>query len=300
MSETATSKLATRGPAKLGSWGFNILFFVITFVFAIVCVVLSFLPGRKVFMKSMQLYTRTMVAAFEEFVGVDIEVRGKEHLPEGACIIASKHQSYGDGIVMFSSVDDISFIADNHIEKFGIIRRILAKIGAVMVDNCGGPEQRERMMEISARVKAQGRKILIYPEGHLSQVGTHHRYRKGIYHLYMDFDCPVVPVATNLGQRWNKNQWWKYPGPAVVEFLEPIPAPSEGGRAQGLGEKDAFMAELQERIETRSIALLDLERPGALNVADIGELREGDQAREKREAREAKAQAEAARIAMTR
>ena len=284
--EGMMSKLATRGPAKLGSWGFNILFFVITALFAVVCVVVSFLPGRTIFMRTVQMYTRTMMAAFEEFVGVDIEVRGREHLPEGACIIAAKHQSYGDGIVMFSSVDDISFIADNHIEKFGVIRRILAKIGAVMVDNCGGPEQRARMMEVSARVKEQGRKILIYPEGHLSEVGTHHRYRKGIYHLYRDFDCPVVPVATNLGQRWNQNRWWKYPGPAVVEFLEPIPAPSEGGTLQGFGDKDAFMAELQERIETRSIALLDLERPGALKMEDIGELREGAAAKAKREARE--------------
>jgi len=286
MAEVKEARPASR-PARLGSAIFNILFFLITLIFAIVCAVLSLLPGRKLFMRSVQMYTRSLVAAFEEFCGVDIEIRGREHLPEGACIIASKHQSYGDGPVMFSNVKDISFIADNHIEKFWVIRRILQKIGAVMVDNCGGPEQRERMMEVSARIKDQGRKILIYPEGHLSKVGTHHRYRKGIFHLYQDFEVPVVPVATNLGQRWNQNRWLKYPGKAVVEFLPPI--------LPGQTDKEAFMAELQEVIETRSVALLDLERPGALDLADIGKLSENKVARAKREAREAKERAEVMR-----
>ena len=281
-----TSQTKTPRPARLGSFIFNILFFLLTFLFALICAALSLLPGRRLFMKSVQTYTRTLVAMFEEFCGVDVEVRGRENLPEGACIIAAKHQSYGDGPVMFSSVDDISFIADNHIEKFWVVRRILRKIGAVMVDNCGGPEQRERMMEISQRVKDQGRKILIYPEGHLSKVGTHHRYRKGIFHLYRDFGVPVVPVATNLGQRWNQNRWLKYPGKAVVEFLPPIAADAFGD-----DDKEAFMAHLQKVIETRSIELLDLDKPGALLVADIGKMEENSVARAKREAREAATEA---------
>ena len=271
-------------PMYLGSFVFNIMFGAITLVFVVWCFVISFLPGRKLFMKSVQAYTRTLVAAFEEFCRVDVEIQGREHLPDGACILAPKHQSYGDGPVMFANVDDISFVADNHIEKLWIMKRILGKIGAVMVDNCGGPEQREKMMEVSARLKDQGRKILIYPEGHLSRVGTHHRYRKGIFHLYQDFDIPVVPVATNLGQRWNQNRWLKYSGRAVVEFLEPI--------APRMDDKEAFMALLQERVETASIALLDLDNPGALKERDIGKLEENAVARAKREAREAREVAE--------
>ena len=280
---TVPDTLPPARPARLGSWVFNIAFILLTPLFALVCVAASLIPGRRVFLACVQAYTRTVVAAFEEFCGVDVEVRGRGFLPDGACIIAAKHQSYGDGPVMFGEVDDISFIADNHIEKFWIMRRILAKIGAVMVDSCGGPEQRKRMMDVSARLKSSGRKVLIYPEGHLSAAGSRHRYRKGVFHLYRDLEVPVVPVATNLGQRWNQNRWLKYPGPAVVEFLAPIPADSFGD-----ADKDAFMAHLQEVIETRSLQLLDLERPGALKLDDIGVEKEGRAARRKREAREAR------------
>ena len=59
----------------------------------------------------------------------------------------------------------------------------------------------------------------------------------------------------------------------------------------GLG-KEEFMARLESDIETRSIALLDLENLGALNPDDIGKVEENDVARAKREAREKEREAE--------
>jgi 1-acyl-sn-glycerol-3-phosphate acyltransferase len=50
---------------------------------------------------------------------------------------------------------------------------------------------------------------------------------------------PVVPVATNLGLRWQQEDFRKYPGPAVIEFLDPIPP--------GLG-KDEFLKRLSGAI----------------------------------------------------
>ena len=83
-----------------------------------------------------------------------------------------------------------------------------------------------------------------------------------------------------MGQRWNQAEWEKYKGKAHIEFLEPIPL--------GL-EKEAFMSLLQERIESRSIELLDLENLGALNPDNIGQMKENHVAAAKRMAREAEA-----------
>ena len=286
MTELVAAKDGPTRPQRLGSAVFNILFALITLVFVPLCALLSFVPGRKALMWGVRTYTRTLVAAFEEFCAVDVEVRGIGLLPEGACIIASKHQSYGDGPVMVSRVDDISFVADDHIAKLTVMRRILEKLGAVLIDNKGGDGEREKVNQLAARVREQGRKMLIYPEGHLSEVGTRHRYRRGVWHIYRDFDCPVVPVATNLGQRWNQNRWIKHSGRAVVEFLPPIPP--------GM-DKEPFMELLEARIETRSRELLDLNEPGLLDPSNIGRLTENPKAREKREARER----EEARRAMT-
>jgi 1-acyl-sn-glycerol-3-phosphate acyltransferase len=267
---------------------FNAFFVVTTFIYALICVIFSLLPGRKLMMASLRRYTRVMVWGMRRIAGIDVTVTGHENVPkEGAVIIAAKHQSYGDGLVMFSQFFDLSFVTGDHLEKFLFLKRILAKMNAVVIDNCGGVDARERMAQTSQIVREQGRRILIYPEGHLSKVGTQHRYRKGVYHLYADFGCPVVPVATNLGQRWNQNDFKKHAGPAKLEFLEPI--------MPGL-EKDEFMALLETRIETRSRELLDMENLGALDPADIGRVEENEVARAKRLAREAAEAAESKTI----
>ena len=256
------------------SFFFNILFYTATVFFALLCVVLSFLPGRKPIMLGLSAYTKSMVWLMRAVAGINVQVSGHERLPaKGPYIIAPKHQSYGDGFVMFSQFNDLSFVTGDHLEKFMTLKRILRKAGAVVINNCGGTNARDSLQERAAIVQKEGRKLLIYPEGHLSQVGTHHRFRKGVYFMYEDFDCPVVLVATNLGQRWNQNNWTKHKGIAHVEFLEPI--------MPGLG-KDEFMRQLETRIETRSLELLDMENLGALDPADIGKLTENESARKKR------------------
>ena len=238
------------------SFLFNILFYVFSVFFALACVVLSFLPGRKPIMFGLWAYSRSMVWLMRWVGDIKINVTGHENLPEkGPYIIAPKHQSYGDGFVVFSQFFDLSFVTDDHLEKYMTIKHILRKAGAVVIDNCGGTDARDKLQTKAELVRAEGRRLLIYPEGHLSAPGEQRRYRKGIFHLYQDFQCPVVPMATNLGQRWNQNVWTKHKGDATVEFLTPI--------EPGMG-KDEFMEKLETVIETRSLALLDFENPGAL------------------------------------
>jgi len=264
---------------------FNIFFMVMSFVYITLAMLLSFLPGRAAVMKIARCYTREMVWAMRNIAGINVTVAGHEHLNhQGPVIIASKHQSYGDGFVLFSQFKDLSFVTGNQIEKFPFVSRVLQKMNAVVIDSSGGDQVRETFKTTSQIIQQQGRRVLIFPEGHLSEPGTHHRYRKGIWYLYKDFDCPVVPVASNLGQRWNQIDWKKHRGDAVMEFMEPIPP--------GL-EKEDFMALLQDRIETRSIELLDLDNPGALYPGNIGKRKENASAFAKRLKREAIMQREA-------
>lgn len=232
----------------LRSLGFQACYWVMSSFFAITAVPLILIPGRAALMAWIRTYTKTMVWCMRHIGGIRVQVMGREHLPEGPCIIAAKHQSWGDGFVMFSAVPDLAFVTGDHLMRYPLLGPILKKMGAIVVDNCGGAAARGRLIagELEA-ARHNGRSILIYPEGHLSPVGTQHRYRKGVYHLYEKYGVPVVPVATDLGLRWPQQEKRLNPGPCSVEFLEPIDP--------GLG-KDAFMEKLETMIETRSRALL--------------------------------------------
>lgn len=259
---------------------FNIGFALITIIFTLLCAVLSFIPSRKPIMWAVRRYCHRMVQLMR-LIGIKPTVTGHENIPDGPAIIASKHLSYGDGFLLVSQIKGLSFVTGDHITKFPFISRILDKLNAVVVSSCGGKELRTRLLETSRIIHMQNRKLLIFPEGHLSKVGTYHQYKRGVYHLYKDLNCPVVPVAQNLGQRWNQMDWAKYPGEAKMEFLEPI--------APGLG-KTEFMALLQDRIETRSLELLDYNNLGALDPDTVGQMLENKSASAAREAKEAKNQ----------
>lgn len=244
---------ANAAPGALRNLLFQAAYWSTSIVVAVLSLPMLLWPNRKPLMAWIRLYSRAMVFWMQAICGVRLEVRGRERVPEGGCIIASKHQSWGDGYCMFSQFDDLSFVTGDHLEKLPLVGSILRKMQAIVVASCGGTESRAALMDedmLSAR--QQGRRILIYPEGRLVPVGHYMPYRKGVFHMYEAYGCPVVPVATNLGLFWPLDAWRLRPGLAVNEFLEPIPP--------GL-PKAEFMALLHDRIEKASLALLPADFP---------------------------------------
>jgi 1-acyl-sn-glycerol-3-phosphate acyltransferase len=229
------------------SFAFAVAYWWLSIFYSLLALLLTLVPGRKPVLWVIQRYTRRMVWAMEHMAGIRLEIRGRENLPGVPVIFACKHQSWGDGFSIYSQFDDLAFVTGDHLEKYPFMSTLLSKLGAIVVNNCGGIEARKALADRSAEAARDGRHILIYPEGHLSAPGTHHRYRTGVWHMYRNFNRPVVPVATNLGLFWRGERYEKVSGTAVLEFLEPI--------MPGL-DKSEFMTLLQDMIETRSQHLI--------------------------------------------
>ncbi len=242
--ESATS----RGGGDAGrSLAFGCAYWILSIVHMLSAAIAVLRPGGAPVRRVVGRYARRMVWALRVFAGIKLEVRGRDRVPEGAFIVAAKHQSWGDGFCAYSQFEDLAFVTGDHLERFPLMKGVLKKLGAVVVDNCGGPEARKALSTASAEAHREGRRILIYPEGHLAPVGQRFRYRSGVFHMASDFEMPVVPVATNLGLFWPQAKFEKHPGTAVIEFLDPIPV--------GL-DKPEFMARLEAAIETRTAELV--------------------------------------------
>jgi 1-acyl-sn-glycerol-3-phosphate acyltransferase len=229
------------------SLAFAVVYWVMSVFYALACAFAALAPGRGPLTFTLRLYTRRMLWAMHWIAGIKVDVEGKERLPDGAFIVAAKHHSWGDGFVMFAHVPNLVFVAGDHLERIPLLRGVLRKFGAIMVDNCGGPEARKALAEKASAAHADGRRILIYPEGNLAKAGERFRYRTGVFYMYRDFDLPVVPVATNLGLFWPQQDFMKHPGRATVEFLDPIPT--------GLSRSE-FLERLQGVVETRTQELI--------------------------------------------
>lgn len=229
---------------------FNILFYAGTFVAALVAWVLAKTAPQSMLRGWIAGWCRVVVALVRLVLGGRVELRGRERLPEGGPqILAPKHQSELDVFVLYAAFPDLTAIIMKELENYPFFGAFIRKLEMITVSVEGGPQGRTRdVVEGASRALGQGRPVMIYPEGTLMSLGARERYKAGVWHIYHATGATVTPVAQCLGAIWPRREWTKRTGrTGVVEFLDPMPP--------GL-DQDAFMAMLEERVETATMALI--------------------------------------------
>jgi len=178
-------------------------------------------------------------------IGLKHEVRGTP--PKGEMLIAAKHQSFLDIIMIFYASPAAKFIMKREILWMPVIGVYAYRIGCVPVNRGKrGAAIKKMLDDVKQGLTAAGQ-LVIYSQGTRVKPGEKRPYKIGTYALYEQMGQPCVPVATNAGLFWPKGTILRKPGLAVVEFLEPI-APG--------AEQRAFMSALEAQVEGRSDALM--------------------------------------------
>jgi 1-acyl-sn-glycerol-3-phosphate acyltransferase len=179
--------------------------------------------------------------------GVRVEVRGRQHLPTGAALIAPKHQCMFDIFGAFAFLPDSCFVMRKEFMRIPFFGWYAWKAGMIVVDREGQAKALRKLVADSRERLAQNRQVVIFPEGHRGEPGVAGDYKPGVAALYRELGTPCVPLALNTGVHWPAHGILRKPGTIVFEFLEPIPA--------GL-KRAEFMRLLEDRLETASNALL--------------------------------------------
>jgi 1-acyl-sn-glycerol-3-phosphate acyltransferase len=179
--------------------------------------------------------------------GIKVEVRGREHIPAGAALVAPKHQCMFDVFAQFTWLPASVFVMKKELNLIPWFGWYAGKVGTIDVDRSAGASALKAMVREAKALFAKDRQIVIFPEGHRGKPGVAGDYKPGVAALYRELDVPVCPVATNSGVHWQA--FLRKPGTIVFEYLEPIPP--------GL-KRAEFMRILEERIETASNRLLSL------------------------------------------
>lgn len=178
-------------------------------------------------------------------VGLRSEVRGE--VPSDEVLIASKHQSFFDIIMIVSETPRPKFIMKHTLRWAPILGYYAVRIGCVPV-NRGKRAEALRQMVRGVRDGSQlPGQLIIYPQGTRVAPGVQRPYKIGTGVLYAELGQDCVPAATNVGVFWPRTGIYRKPGLAVVEFLPRIPAGKN---------TSAFMAELETVIEHASDRLM--------------------------------------------
>ncbi|HKL64757.1 MAG TPA: lysophospholipid acyltransferase family protein [Roseovarius sp.] len=178
-------------------------------------------------------------------VGLRSEVRGTP--PADEVLIASKHQSFLDIILIFGSVPAGKFIMKRELMWAPVIGQYALRIGCVPVDRGKRSQAIGKMVEDVAKGRQEPGQLIIYAQGTRVAPGVRKPYKVGAAVLYEELGQTCVPAATNVGVFWPRKGIYRKPGLAVVEFLPEI--------EPGL-PREAFMQRLEAEVEDASDRLM--------------------------------------------
>jgi len=174
-------------------------------------------------------------------LGLGFEVRGREHLPQGAAVFAAKHQSAWETMVFHTLLADPVFVLKKELLRLPFIGWYLKASGQIAIDRAAGLRAMAAMAHAAREALAQGRQVIVFPEGHRQPPGVTGTYLPGVAALYGEAGAPLIPVALNSGLFWGRNAFVRRAGRITIEFLAPMPP--------GL-DRRAFLDELRLRIES--------------------------------------------------
>src|SRR5262245_27619912 len=201
---------------------FNILFYVTTTLFVVIGSPLLFAPRRWA-MAALAVHGRFELWLLKTTVGTGLEVRGQEKLPEGPCLVASKHQSAWETFALIPLFRDPALLMKRELFFIPFHGWFSKKFQMIPVDRDKGPSALRRMLREARKRIDDGREIIIFPEGTRPPPGAPPYYKTGIVLLYEALGVPCLPVALNSGLFWPRRTLLRHPGTIVVEILPPIP-----------------------------------------------------------------------------
>lgn len=229
-------------------WILSLIFIVQMYVAMVVVALLFAIPAlitRRAAFAAVHTFCGWVRMTAHLLCGLRSEIRGP--VPEGEVLIAAKHQSFFDIILLCAALPRPKFIMKRELIWTPFLGQYALRIGCIPVDRGKRGAAIAKLKAAAARGAAHPGQLVIYPQGTRVPPGASLPYKVGAGLLYDQLGQVCVPVATNVGVFWPRKGILRRPGLAVVEFLPAI--------TPGLKVAE-FMARVEREVEGGSTALM--------------------------------------------
>lgn len=234
----------------------SIVYFVVFYVVTALYLVLGswlLLGPRKWAMEGLRIHGVTCVWLLKLICGTRFELRGQEKLPAPPYLVVAKHQSAWDTFGLIPVFKDPAMVLKAELGWIPLYGWFCHKFEHIFVKRDKAAAALKALIRDGREKAAQGREIVIFPEGTRRAPGAPPDYKPGYIALYEGLGLVTVPVALNTGMFWPRRSILRHPGTIVVEILDPVPP--------GLKRNDARKI-IEERIETACARLIDEAKAG--------------------------------------
>jgi 1-acyl-sn-glycerol-3-phosphate acyltransferase len=226
---------------------FNVAFYLNFLVQAVIFSPVLLLPER-MFWPIGRFWVASTLWLHRTITGIDDEIQGIENIPRGGFIVASKHQSAWETLRLTQLFPRPSFILKRQLLWLPLFGWYMWKAHMIPVDRGKGSVAIEDMLVHARRAIAEGRQIIIFPEGTRRPPFAPPEYRRGVTRLYAALGAPCLPIALNSGVYWPRRSLTHRGGTIRMQILPPIPP--------GL-PPEVFAERVKSDVETAMKGLLD-------------------------------------------
>lgn len=228
---------------------FQIYFGVLSAVMCILWIP-SLLGPARFLQFGMRVWGHLTLWGLRAICGLSYEVRGREHITGRPALYAGKHLAMWDTVVLPILIKDPALVMKRELLVIPFYGWYSIKMRMIVLDRAAHAHALRSLISQAKACFAEGRPVIIFPEGTRKRPGAPPDYKAGVAAVYSQLGTPCIPFALNSGVFWTGPL--RKSGRIVIEFLPAI--------APGL-KRAEFMATLQEAVESRTAALVAEAKP---------------------------------------
>lgn len=207
--------------SRLRTLAFQLLFYGVS-VPIVLLVPVAALAGPRAIASYAHGWTMVHHWLARWLLGIDLKIEGERFPVEGPVLYAVKHQAMYETLELGRILDRPAIVMKEELARIPLWGWAARRYGTIVVDRQASAAALRRMVVEGRAAIAEGRSIVIFPEGTRVAPGEQPELRSGFAGLYQMLKVPVVPVALDSGRVWPRHGP-KRPGTVTMRFGQPIP-----------------------------------------------------------------------------
>ena len=203
---------------------FTVFLFLWTACYAVFFVIAaSLLPFRGRFALA-RVWGQVLMTALRVLCRLDCTIEGRENLPPGNHVALIKHSSAWETFAQVLLVPPHVWVLKRELIWVPVLGWALRLMRCIAVDRGAGGVAVRSVLEQGSKRLAEGKWIVVFPEGTRMPPGETRRYGVSGALLAAENNRVIVPIAHDAGYYWPRRGLYKKPGTIRVVIGPPIVA----------------------------------------------------------------------------